>query len=233
MKGLAIANRFTIRDEDRPMTENQQAPGGTVDNVHRQARTSSAWAWCLGVMAVAFLLLAAVATFFSSRPLQISHDTTYLTGPLMSNGKRIDYFAAIEQAIRPENAATQHNGYRLLALAVKSVHGLIRDSMAAWYCRSNRSMILHYHDPGRHHRRSSKAWTQSRRNSEAVTSSPRCSAQSSLHRHKVEEGGSVVVERTDAVVDGRSESKSPPTDLGNEPRNEGDRACELDQTAHS
>jgi hypothetical protein len=114
MKGLAIANRFTIRDEDRPMTENQQAPGGTVDNVHRQARTSSAWAWCLGVMAVAFLLLAAVATFFSSRPLQISHETTYITGPLMSNGKRIDYFAAIEQAIRPENAATKHNGYRLL-----------------------------------------------------------------------------------------------------------------------
>ena len=96
------------------MTENQQAPVGTVDNIHRQARTSSVWVWCLAAMAVAFLLLAGVATIFSSRPLQISRDTTYITGPLTSDGKRVDYFAAIEQAIRPENAATDENGYRLL-----------------------------------------------------------------------------------------------------------------------
>ena len=40
---LAIAERSTIRHEDQPMIENQQTPAATIDNTHRQARTSSAW----------------------------------------------------------------------------------------------------------------------------------------------------------------------------------------------
>jgi hypothetical protein len=49
-----------------------------------------------------------------SRPLQISTETTFITEPLTPDGKHIDYFAAIQQRIRPDNAATDDNGYRLL-----------------------------------------------------------------------------------------------------------------------
>jgi hypothetical protein len=44
------------------MTGNQRAPVGTVDN------TSSAWVWCLGAMAAAFLLLAEPGSGSSRRP---------------------------------------------------------------------------------------------------------------------------------------------------------------------
>ncbi len=49
-----------------------------------------------------------------SRPLRISTETTYITEPLTPDGRHVDYFAAIQQRIRPDNAATDDNGFRLL-----------------------------------------------------------------------------------------------------------------------
>ncbi|TVS08570.1 MAG: DUF1559 domain-containing protein, partial [Planctomycetaceae bacterium] len=94
------------------MTESQQI--SAVGSARGQSDTSSNWLWCLGAVAVGLLLLAGVASMFSSKPLQISHDTTYLTGPLKSDGQQVDYFAAIEQAVRPDSIASDDNGYRLI-----------------------------------------------------------------------------------------------------------------------
>ncbi|MDY0167373.1 MAG: DUF1559 domain-containing protein, partial [Thermoguttaceae bacterium] len=49
-----------------------------------------------------------------SRTLYISKETTYITEPLKSDGKQVDYFAALRQATYPPNIATDDNGYRLI-----------------------------------------------------------------------------------------------------------------------
>ena len=50
------------------------------------------------------------------RTLVISRDTTYITEPLKSNGKMVDYFAAIEQEYYTPEMKTDENGFRDLAL---------------------------------------------------------------------------------------------------------------------
>jgi hypothetical protein len=65
-------------------------------------------------MLVVLLLTTAYLCLFRSVPLRISKETTYITEPLKSNGKEVDYFAAWEQATYPEDLATPKNGYRLL-----------------------------------------------------------------------------------------------------------------------
>lgn len=70
--------------------------------------------WAL-VSIAAFLLLAlALASQFRSIALQISEETTVITEPLKSDGKQVDYFAALEQETYPETIATDENGYRLI-----------------------------------------------------------------------------------------------------------------------
>ncbi len=70
--------------------------------------------WICG--GIVFVLLAATAyvELAHSRALVISEETTYITEPLKSDGKQVDYFAAIQQATYPPNIATDENGYRLL-----------------------------------------------------------------------------------------------------------------------
>jgi hypothetical protein len=64
---------------------------------------------------IAFLVVVVVLVSLAySRPLRISEETTYITGPLKSDGKQVDYFAAIREATRPANAATDENGFRLI-----------------------------------------------------------------------------------------------------------------------
>lgn len=74
---------------------------------------------CVGaVLTIGLLLLVgcAGAVYFSLRgaSLVASKETTYITGPLKSDGKQVDYFAAWEQEISPEGMATDRNGYRLI-----------------------------------------------------------------------------------------------------------------------
>lgn len=74
----------------------------------------------LGCIAVGLAMLAgllfvtAYVGFFRSVPLKISKETTYITEPLKSDGRRVDYFAAWEQETYPKNIATEENGYRLI-----------------------------------------------------------------------------------------------------------------------
>jgi len=67
------------------------------------------------------LLILAIATWylcFYAPPLKISPETTYITAPLMSDGKRIDYFRAWEERAYPPEMKTDDNGYRILVRAI-------------------------------------------------------------------------------------------------------------------
>lgn len=45
-------------------------------------------------------------------PLKNSKETTYISAPLKSDGKQVDYFAAWEQEVYPSEIATDANGFR-------------------------------------------------------------------------------------------------------------------------
>ena len=65
-------------------------------------------------------ILAATVWFFClhASPLVISPETTYITAPLMPDGKRIDYFRAWEERAYPPEMKTDDNGYRILVRAI-------------------------------------------------------------------------------------------------------------------
>ena len=54
---------------------------------------------------------------FHDTPLKISKETTYITEPLTADGKRVDYFLALEQELYPPTMKTDDNGYRLIVRA--------------------------------------------------------------------------------------------------------------------
>jgi uncharacterized protein DUF1559 len=74
------------------------------------------WGVILALLGLMAILLAATGyvCLLRSVPLRISKETTYITEPLKSNGKEVDYFVAWEQASYPEDMATEDNGYRLI-----------------------------------------------------------------------------------------------------------------------
>ncbi|MDR3232235.1 MAG: hypothetical protein LBT46_00970 [Planctomycetaceae bacterium] len=73
---------------------------------------------CFGCL-IAVLIAAVPFWWFClhTTPLQISKETTYVTGPMKSDGKQIDYFRAVEELIYPPEMQTDNNGYRLLVRA--------------------------------------------------------------------------------------------------------------------
>ena len=46
--------------------------------------------------------------------LRVSEETTYVLGPMTSDGKRIDYFRAMEERYYPPEMQTDDNGYRMM-----------------------------------------------------------------------------------------------------------------------
>ena len=54
---------------------------------------------------------------FRDTPLEISKETTYITEPLTADGKRVDYFRALELELYPPTMKTDDNGYRLIVRA--------------------------------------------------------------------------------------------------------------------
>ena len=96
------------------MTETQPLSEAPEDSPARRFRR--VWGrvciWGMGIFSVTAVAL--LASLIYSRPLRVSTETTYITGPLKSDGEQVDYFAAIRQATRPANASTDENGYRLI-----------------------------------------------------------------------------------------------------------------------
>jgi len=94
------------------MNEKQPLPEAVEDeNRRRRGRVVT-------ILAVVVLLLVAVASlaFFAlvDKPLRVSKETTYITSPLKSDGRQVDYFVAWEQEAYPKAIATDDNGYRLI-----------------------------------------------------------------------------------------------------------------------
>ena len=64
-----------------------------------------------------FIILAAPLVYwqcFRAVPLRISPETTFITEPLTSCGKQVDYFLALEQLLYPPEMKTDDNGYRMI-----------------------------------------------------------------------------------------------------------------------
>ncbi len=67
-----------------------------------------------------FLLIAAFPFWWfcvGTPPIRISKETTYITGPLAADGRRIDYFRDWEERTYPPEMKTDENGYRLFVRA--------------------------------------------------------------------------------------------------------------------
>lgn len=70
------------------------------------------------VVLLALLIPFVYWNFVRTPPLKISKETTYITGPLTSDSKRVDYFAALEQEFYPPGMKTDDNGYRSIVRAL-------------------------------------------------------------------------------------------------------------------
>jgi hypothetical protein len=96
------------------MTENQPRPVTTEVATGPRRRLGCLWI----ILALIGLLFVAVVFFalfaLGGAPLKISQETTYILGPLKSDGKQVDYFVAWEQETYPEAIATDDSGYRLI-----------------------------------------------------------------------------------------------------------------------
>jgi len=73
---------------------------------------------CQGCL-IALVILAVPFVWFNiPTPLRVSKETTYVLGPMTSDGKRIDYFRAMEERFYPPQMKTDENGYRMLVRAI-------------------------------------------------------------------------------------------------------------------
>jgi len=75
---------------------------------------------CLVFLGLCLVLLIVMLRFLNlpAGPLRISPETTYIIEPLKSNGKEVDYFAAIEQQYYPPDMKTDDNGFRIFVRAL-------------------------------------------------------------------------------------------------------------------
>jgi hypothetical protein len=85
-----------------------------ANDVPQRPRGSVRLCCVAGVALVLLLGTYAAVHLFCSRPMRISKETTCITAPLTPDGDQVDYFAAIEQAVRPDSIASDDNGYRLI-----------------------------------------------------------------------------------------------------------------------
>ncbi len=74
---------------------------------------------CLLYGGVGLLVFAFPIWWFClhTTPLRVSKETTHVLGPLTADGKRIDYFRAMEEWSYPPEMKTDENGYRLIVRA--------------------------------------------------------------------------------------------------------------------
>lgn len=71
-----------------------------------------------GLVCLCLLGFAAWICLFRDIPLEISPETTYITEPLTSDGKQVDYFRAIELERYPPTMKTDENGFRMIIRAI-------------------------------------------------------------------------------------------------------------------
>jgi len=87
--------------------------------VANQPKKRGCWRGCFRGCLITVLVLALPVWWFCfhTTPLRVSKETTYVLGPMTSDGKRIDYFRAMEERFYPPEMTTDDNGYRLIVRA--------------------------------------------------------------------------------------------------------------------
>lgn len=87
-------------------------------NEKQEARNATWRFWKMmmlgGVICLGLLAVVAWICLFHSTPLEISKETTLITGPLKSDGKQVDYFRAVELESYPPTMKTDENGFRII-----------------------------------------------------------------------------------------------------------------------
>ncbi len=96
------------------MTSPCAAPEGNDPNQPPSEHKGHRGLWVCGGIVLLLVAATVYTNLAPSRALRVSRETTYITEPLKSDGKQVDYFAAIQQATCPANIATDDNGYRLI-----------------------------------------------------------------------------------------------------------------------
>lgn len=77
-------------------------------------KKSHFWKWFLGISLVLIVpTFWAIGIQFRTVPPRVSKETTFVTAPLKSDGKSVDFLAAFEQVAYSDSIATDENGYRL------------------------------------------------------------------------------------------------------------------------
>lgn len=79
---------------------------------------------------VVFFILAALPLYWfgcHSTSLRVARETTHVLGPMTSDGKRVDYFLAMEERFYPPEMKTDENGYRLIVRALGDPVKTVRD----------------------------------------------------------------------------------------------------------
>ncbi len=93
--------------------------------VRNQPKKRGCLRGCLLYGGVGLLVFALPIWWFClhTTPLRVSKETTYVLGPLTADGKRIDYFRAMEEWSYPPEMKTDENGYRLVVRACGDLNG--------------------------------------------------------------------------------------------------------------
>ena len=110
----ALAGRENVKPLTILLTMSQpQAQNvleSAVKNQPKLCRTR--WGGCFRGCLITVLVLAVPLWWFClhTTPLRVSKETTYVLGPMTSDGKRIDHFLAMEEQFYPPELATDDNG---------------------------------------------------------------------------------------------------------------------------
>ena len=96
------------------MIEDASISDSTATDQQQHGQSSRRPLWICGGIVLVLVAAAAYVNLAHSRALCISRETTYITEPLKSDGKQVDYFAALQKATYPPDIATENNGFRLL-----------------------------------------------------------------------------------------------------------------------
>ena len=121
------------------MSEAQEVLDTAVAN---QPKKCGCWRSCL----IAVLLLALPVWWFClhTTPLRVSKETTCVLGPMTADGKRIDYFRAMEERYYPPEMKTDDNGYRLI---VRTFGVQIDADIKEWNAQTNEMVTKRKVDP--------------------------------------------------------------------------------------
>jgi len=85
--------------------------------IHPNTKRRGCLRGCGVACLIAIVAFVVLVWFNIPTRLRISEETTRVLGPMMADGKRIDYFRAMEERFYPPGIDTEDNGYRLLVQA--------------------------------------------------------------------------------------------------------------------